>query len=71
MADSSSSSSFKDPAITPGIKYSIYVVVSYSKLSPKQRAFSIAPSLYHQAVKHAHWRAAMSAELFSLQSNNT
>ena len=58
--------------LTSSCRYPISQVLSYSSLSPKQEAFSLAiliipePTSYAKAVKDANWRRAIEAELTAL-----
>ncbi|MDV3200001.1 MAG: reverse transcriptase domain-containing protein, partial [Candidatus Phytoplasma australasiaticum] len=57
--------------------HSLSKVISYDKLEPSHRIFSMAvtaidePKNYAQATKHECWRKAMDAEITALQQNST
>jgi hypothetical protein len=60
-----------------GISHPLSSCLSYNKLSPAYRHFSLSvssivePKFFHQAIKHSHWRDAMDAEIKALELNNT
>ncbi|KAL6127674.1 hypothetical protein ACLB2K_071037 [Fragaria x ananassa] len=60
-----------------GTSYSISQVLSYNRLSPSHKAFTInltlhkEPSTYEQAMQHQVWRDAMRKEIDALQQNRT
>jgi transposase InsO family protein len=60
-----------------GTAHPLHNFVSYSHFSPSHFAFISAlstshdPTSYSQAIKHAHWRDAISKELNALEQNNT
>jgi hypothetical protein len=60
-----------------GNPYSLSSVLSYDRLSPSHKHFSLSisshyePKFFHQAIKFPHWREAMNAEISALQQNNT
>ncbi|XP_042968951.1 uncharacterized mitochondrial protein AtMg00820-like [Carya illinoinensis] len=62
---------------TSGTTHPLSAFLSYSRFSPSHLAFltalttSIEPSCYSTAVRHSHWREAMSAELRALEENST
>ncbi|XP_041026929.1 uncharacterized mitochondrial protein AtMg00810-like [Juglans microcarpa x Juglans regia] len=53
--------------------YHCNLATSASQSSTRDPATNpeLEPSFYHQAVQHAYWRAAMSAELSALEMNDT
>ncbi|MDV3201117.1 MAG: reverse transcriptase domain-containing protein, partial [Sweet potato little leaf phytoplasma] len=59
------------------VKYPISHFLSYNKLSPAHKAYTLAissttdPITYADAVKHECWIKAMAAELLALEENNT
>ncbi|RVW15251.1 Retrovirus-related Pol polyprotein from transposon TNT 1-94 [Vitis vinifera] len=63
--------------ISNSTPYPLSDVISYNKLSPSFRAFSISistitePTTYAEAVVVPEWQHAMRAELQALESNNT
>ncbi|MDV3143325.1 MAG: reverse transcriptase domain-containing protein, partial [Sweet potato little leaf phytoplasma] len=66
------------PLSTPlKTKYPLENYISYAKLSPSYRTFSLQisshyePQFYHQALSFAHWKDAMKAELNAMETNNT
>jgi len=73
----SSSSLSSSIAKDSGIPYSLSSFLSFDKLSPSYKHFCLSISsqsdlqLYHQAVKSAHWRDAMTAEISALEANKT
>jgi len=60
-----------------GTPYSLSSFLSYDKLSPTHKHFSLSvstvfePTYYHQAVAYREWCEAMKAELQALENNNT
>ena len=64
-------------ASSSGILYPFSSTLSYTKLSPTQRDFSIAltihkePDTYAQAILDPRWQEAMKAEIDALQANHT
>lgn len=58
-------------------KYPLQNTISYDKLSPSFKAFTLnlsshyEPQFYHQALPYAHWQEAMRAELEAMEVNNT
>lgn len=59
------------------VLYPLSSYLSYSRLSPSHRAYSLAisnhvePKSYHEAVKFSEWRDAMKAEISALESKKT
>lgn len=62
---------------TQSCKYPLSNFLSFDKLSPKHRAYTIPlseinePTSYHEAIKHKHWRQAITEELAALEENRT
>jgi hypothetical protein len=60
-----------------GISYPLSSFLSYNNLSSTHCHFclsvssNVEPKFFHQAIKHAHWRDAMDAEITALELNNT
>jgi hypothetical protein len=72
------SSTFQDRAAsTSGISDPISSFLNYNKLFSSHHHFclsvssNVEPKFFHQAIKHAHWRDAMDAELKAFELNNT
>jgi hypothetical protein len=62
---------------TSGTAHPLSVFLSYSRFSPSHLTFlhaltsSVEPSCYSTALRHSHWREAMSNELRALEANST
>jgi hypothetical protein len=62
---------------TSGTPFALSSTLGYDKLSPTYKSFCLSvsinlePQYFHQAVKHQHWRQAMSDEIQALEENNT
>lgn len=58
-------------------KYPLQNSISYQKLFPSFKTFSLnisshyEPQFYHQALPYAHWKEAMQLELEAMEINNT
>uniref|UniRef100_A0A2N9H6I0 Integrase catalytic domain-containing protein n=1 Tax=Fagus sylvatica TaxID=28930 RepID=A0A2N9H6I0_FAGSY len=62
---------------TSGTAHPLSAFLSYSRFSPSHLTFlhaltsSVEPSCYSTALRHSHWREAMSNELRALEANST
>uniref|UniRef100_A0A2N9IYX8 CCHC-type domain-containing protein n=1 Tax=Fagus sylvatica TaxID=28930 RepID=A0A2N9IYX8_FAGSY len=62
---------------TSGTAHPLSAFLSYSRFSPSHLTFlhaltsSVEPSCYSTALRHSHWREAMSNELRALKANST
>uniref|UniRef100_A0A2N9EVF5 Reverse transcriptase Ty1/copia-type domain-containing protein n=1 Tax=Fagus sylvatica TaxID=28930 RepID=A0A2N9EVF5_FAGSY len=62
---------------TSGTAHPLSAFLSYSRFSPSHLTFlhaltsSVEPSCYSTALRHSHWREAMSNELCVLEANST
>jgi hypothetical protein len=62
---------------TSGNSFGLSSFLSYDKISPAQKSFSLSVSshyesqFYHQAVKILHWCDAMKSEIDALELNKT